>query len=229
MTTTPTRTGLAVTATGLHLAYGPTVALRDIDLSIGAGERVAITGPSGAGKSTLLLALAGILRPDAGDVRVGDLDWAALGADARAKVRREQLGILFQYGQLVEDLTCLHNVALPLLLSGIDRREATARAHGWLERLDVGALAPQRPPAASAGQRQRVALARALVTEPAILFADEPTGALDSLAGERVMGNLVAYAADTGATLVVVTHDATVAAYLDREIQLRDGRVVSHG
>jgi putative ABC transport system ATP-binding protein len=216
-------------ARGLVRSYGPIPALRGVSLAVDEGEIVAVTGPSGGGKSTLLLCLAGILRPDAGEV-----SWRGHRLDTwsearRSTLRRTDFGVLFQFGQLVQELTAAENVALPLLLSGTGRREARTAAMSWLDRLGVAELADQPPGAVSGGQQQRIALARALVTEPRVLFADEPTGSLDSLAGEQVLGQLVRLARAQRTTVLLATHDATVAGYADREIVLRDGAVDETG
>lgn len=204
-------------------SYGNSPALRGVSLSAARGDVLAITGPSGSGKSTLLLCLAGILRPDAGEVCFAGRRIDTLGESARSALRRREFGVLFQFGQLVPELTAQENVALPLLLSGVRRREALTAARSWLDRFGVADLAEQRPSSMSGGQAQRVAVARALVTEPEVLFADEPTGALDTLAGEQVLGQLTRVAREAGTTVVLVTHDAKVAAYADREIVIRDG------
>jgi putative ABC transport system ATP-binding protein len=213
-----------LTATGLRKSYGPTPALDGAELTLRAGEVVAVMGPSGSGKSTLLHCVAGIVRADAGQVRYRGRDLMTMSDGERSALRRTDFGFVFQFGQLVPELTCLENVAMPLRLSGVRRREAEARAAAWLERLEVAELAGQRPGEVSGGQGQRVAVARALVGEPRVVFADEPTGALDSLNGERVMRLLTDAAHDTRAAVVLVTHEARVAAYSDREIVVRDGK-----
>jgi putative ABC transport system ATP-binding protein len=212
-------------ARGVVRSYGHTPALRGVTLDVHEGEILAVTGPSGCGKSTLLHCLAGILRPDAGEVLYREQRIDTLGERARAKLRRTEFGVLFQFGQLVAELTTAENVALPLLLAGTGRREARTAALSWLDRLGVADLADQRPGEMSGGQQQRCAVARALVTEPRVLFCDEPTGALDSLNGEQVLGQLVRVARQQRTTVVLVTHDARVAGYADREIALRDGLV----
>ncbi|UYQ66308.1 ABC transporter ATP-binding protein [Streptomyces peucetius] len=206
-------------------AYGPTQALRGISVGIGEGEIVAVTGPSGCGKSTLLHILAGILSPDAGAVRYQGRRVDEWSESQRSAMRRTDFGVLFQFGQLVMELSAAENVALPLLLGGVRRRRAAGTALEWLDRLGVAELADRLPGEMSGGQQQRVALARAMVTEPKILFADEPTGALDTLASEVVLQHMVQAAQTQRTTVVLVTHDATVAAYADREIRLRDGAV----
>ena len=216
-----------LSAEGLRLAFGPTTALADASLDVHAGETLALMGPSGSGKSTLLHCLAGILRPDAGHVRYDGQDLTAMTDTERSALRRSDFGFVFQFGQLVPELTCEENVALPLRLSGVGRREAHATATRWLERLEVPEVARKRPGQVSGGEGQRVAVARALVTRPRVVFADEPTGALDSLNGERVMQLLVTAAREAGAAVVLVTHEPRVAAYSDREAVVRDGRVRS--
>ncbi|RST18567.1 ABC transporter ATP-binding protein [Streptomyces sp. WAC05374] len=212
-------------ARGVGKAYGPTPALVDAEFGIRPGEVVAVMGPSGSGKSTLLHCLAGIVRPDAGTVMYDGRELTALSDAARSALRRGDFGFVFQFGRLVPELTCVENVALPLRLNGERRRPAEAKAREWLERLEADGAAGRRPGEISGGQAQRVAVARALVTAPRVVFADEPTGALDSLNGERVMRLLGDAARDTGAAVVLVTHEARVAAYSDREVVVRDGRV----
>jgi len=209
---------------GLHRSFGTTSALRGADIAVVAGEVLAIMGPSGSGKSTLLHCLAGILRPDDGEVRFDCRRIDDLNEHDRTELRRRHFGFLFQFGQLVPELPVIENVALPLLLAGVKRRDALADADRWFARLDIDGLQHRRAGEMSGGQAQRVALARALVTEPKVLFADEPTGSLDSLAGERVMDLLVDTARARGTTVVLVTHEPRVAAYADREVVVRDGR-----
>ncbi|MBY8877118.1 ABC transporter ATP-binding protein [Actinacidiphila acidipaludis] len=211
-------------ATDVRKSYGRTAALDGADLTVRAGEVVAVMGPSGSGKSTLLHCLAGIVRADSGELRYRGQDLTAMSDGRRSALRRSDFGFVFQFGQLVPELTCLENVAIPLRLAGERRRAAEAKAAAWLERLEVADVAGQRPGEVSGGQGQRVAVARALVAGPRVIFADEPTGALDSLNGERVMRLLTDAAHDTGAAVVLVTHEARVAAYSDREIVVRDGK-----
>ncbi|MFD5325632.1 ABC transporter ATP-binding protein [Streptomyces sp. NPDC127092] len=220
MTTAP-----LLRASGIAKAYGPTPALAGADFSLRAGEVVAVMGPSGSGKSTLLHCLAGIVRPDAGTIHYDGRELTAMTDGQRSALRRSDFGFVFQFGQLVPELTCVENVALPLRLDGERRKDAERRAREWLERLEVTDVAGKRPGEISGGQGQRVAVARALVTAPRVIFADEPTGALDSLNGERVMALLTDASRDTGAAVVLVTHEARVAAYSDREIVVRDGSV----
>ncbi|GAB2824608.1 ABC transporter ATP-binding protein [Lentzea nigeriaca] len=216
-------------AEGLSKSFGKTHALEDAGITIRAGEVVAVMGPSGSGKSTLLHCLAGILPPDRGTVHYrdhfgSDRELTAMNDGERSELRRTEFGFVFQFGQLVPELTCLENVALPLRLSGMKRKNAERAARDWLARLEVDGVADQRPGETSGGQGQRVAIARALVTGPKVIFADEPTGALDSLNGERVMHLLTTAARETGAAVVLVTHEPRVAAYSDREVVVRDGR-----
>lgn len=208
----------------LHHSFGPTPALAGASLRVAAGEIVAVMGPSGSGKSTLLHCLAGVLRPDAGVVSYRGCDLTTMSDAGRSALRRRQFGFVFQFGQLVPELTCQENVALPLRLSGGGRRPAQRRADEWLARLEVDDVAGKRPGEISGGQGQRVAVARALVTDPRVIFADEPTGSLDSLNGERVMKLLTRAAKEADAAVVLVTHEPRVAAYSDREVVVRDGR-----
>ncbi|MBL7254929.1 ABC transporter ATP-binding protein [Paractinoplanes lichenicola] len=211
-------------AEGLHKAYGPTTALAGADLRVHAGEIVSVMGPSGSGKSTLLHCAAGLTRPDAGHVGYDGQELSSLNDVKRSALRRREFGFVFQFGQLVPELTALQNVALPLRLDGVSRRTAERRATGLMDRLGLADKARSRPGELSGGQQQRVAVARALVTGPRVIFADEPTGALDSVSGEQVMEMLTRSAREAGAAVVLVTHDARVAAYADRGIVVRDGR-----
>jgi putative ABC transport system ATP-binding protein len=209
----------------LHLSFGQTPALRGATVTVNAGEVLAVMGPSGSGKSTLLHCLAGILVPDGGEVSFDGTRIDTLNENARTALRRDQFGFVFQFGQLVPELSAQENVALPLLLSGISRGRAMTQARDWFSRLDLAGLEERRSGELSGGQAQRVALARGLVTGPRVLFADEPTGALDSLTGEMVMNLLVDNVRELGTTVVLVTHEVRVAAYADREVVVRDGRV----
>ena len=213
--------------TELHKRFGKTTALDGVSMSVGPGEIVAVMGPSGSGKSTLLHCLAGILRPDTGEVTIDGERIDALGEGPRTKLRRTSFGFVFQLGQLVAELTLIENVALPLLLAGRGRTDASGEAEGWLTRLGVGEVGTHRPGEVSAGQAQRAAVARALIHRPRVVFADEPTGALDSLAGEQVMELLVGAAQEREVAILLVTHDVRVAAYADREVIVRDGRVAN--
>jgi putative ABC transport system ATP-binding protein len=211
-------------ATDVVKSFGPTAALAGASMSVRAGEVVAVMGPSGSGKSTLLHCLAGIIQPNSGTVTYDGRELSAMPDTPRSALRRTEFGFVFQFGQLVPELSCLENVALPLRLGGVRRRDAETKAREWLDRLEVAEHAGKRPGEVSGGQGQRVAVARALVTGPKAVFADEPTGALDSLSGEHVMRLLTAAAKDTGAAVILVTHEPRVAAYANREVVVRDGR-----
>ena len=214
-----------ISCRGVSHAYGGTVALREVDLDVSPGEVVAITGPSGSGKSTLMLVLAGIVVPDEGSVEVEGVDLRTLADGPRAALRRREIGIVFQYGSLVPELTGVENVALPLMLDGSSRAAAQEAAAQMLERLGVAGVAGAVAAKMSGGQRQRVAVARAMVTGARVILADEPTGALDSAAADLVLTELVGAAREAAAAVVLVTHDARVAAHADREIHLWDGAV----
>lgn len=216
-----------IVARGVEKHHGQTHALRGVDVKIQRGEIVAVMGPSGSGKSTLLHCLAGVITPDAGEVSIGDTRVSDLAEEQRSRFRLERLGFVFQFGQLLPELSAEDNVALPLMLAGMKRPRALVQAHSWLERLGLEGMERRLPSELSGGQAQRVALARALVNAPAVLFADEPTGALDSLTAEKVMVTLTDVVRSTGTTLVIVTHDARVASYSDREIFIRDGAVTN--
>ena len=208
-------------------AYPRTPALRGVSLTARRAEVVAVTGPSGSGKSTLLHVAAGLLRPDGGTVTVCGQDVTALDDDAASALRRRELGLVLQHGQLVPELPVVDNVALPLLLDGTWREAARAAATGWLDRLGVADKASAHPADLSGGQAQRVAVARALVTGASVVLADEPTGSMDSDGGEQVLRLMVETCRSTRSALVVVTHDNKVAAVADREVRLLDG-VVQH-
>lgn len=219
-------------ATAVAHAYGdpgthPWV-LDGVSLTIGAEgpEAVAIMGPSGSGKSTLLHVLAGIVAPVDGRVAWRGRDLATMRDGERTRLRRSDFGFVFQSGQLLPELPAVENVALPLLLAGQSRGRAEAQAAELLVRLGLGGMESRRPGELSGGQAQRVAIARALVGSPGIVFADEPTGALDSATGAAVMSLLIGATLGHGASLVVVTHDPEVAAACSRIVRLQDGRIV---
>ncbi|MFF4874566.1 ABC transporter ATP-binding protein [Micromonospora sp. NPDC000668] len=214
-----------IEARKVEFSFGRTPALRGASIAVDQGEILAVMGPSGSGKSTLLHCLAGILVPDSGEVLFDGSRIDSLTETERSGLRRDRFGFVFQFGQLVPELTAVENVALPLLLSGIRRTKALRKASGWFERLGLDGLEQRRSGELSGGQAQRVALARGLVAEPEVLFADEPTGALDSLTGEQVMDLLVTAAREQGTTVILVTHEPRIAAYADREVIVRDGRV----
>jgi ABC-type lipoprotein export system ATPase subunit len=201
------------------------VALDGVDLSVGAGELVALVGRSGSGKSTLLHLAGGLDVPDTGSVRVADRDLASLSVADRARVRRREVGLVFQFFHLLPTLSVAENVELPLLLD--KRRRRSERVRTLLERVGVAHRADHLPGELSGGEMQRAAIARALVAEPALLLADEPTGNLDSATGAGVLALLAEAVAEAGTALVMVTHDEAAAALAGRVLRLRDGRLTS--
>ena len=212
-------------AAGLGLRFGPTVALDGADIEVRGGEIVAVMGPSGSGKSTLLHVLAGILRPQAGEIRLRGERIDALSETARSRLRLSSFGFVLQFGDLVPELSLRENAELSLRLLRVPRAEARDRAAALLRELEVDDVADRRPGQVSGGQAQRAAVARALVHRPAVVLADEPTGALDSSTGELVLDAMTGLARRQGTAMVLVTHEARVAAYADRTVFLRDGRV----
>jgi putative ABC transport system ATP-binding protein len=198
-------------------------------MSLQHGEVLAVMGLSGSGKSTLLHCLAGIFAPDSGDVTFDGRVLSALSDRERTRLRRTDFGFVFQFGQLVPELTAVDNIALPLLLGGVRRKAAYERAGAWFPRLGLAGLEGRRTGELSGGQAQRVAVGRALVSDPKVLFAVEPTGALDSLTGEKVMDLMVDTVRAEGTAVLLVTHDARVAAHADRQITVRDGLVIAAG
>ncbi len=204
-------------------SFGQTPALRGTSVSVGKGEILAIMGPSGSGKSTLLHCLAGIFKPDGGEVWFNGARLDTLDEAERTLLRRTAFGFVFQFGQLVPELTTADNVALPLLLNRIKKKQAYGLADLWLERLGLGDKGSRRTGELSGGEAQRVAIARALALSPHVIFADEPTGSLDSVTGQKVMDLLTALAREQGSTVVLITHDPRVAAYADRKVMVRDG------
>jgi putative ABC transport system ATP-binding protein len=218
--------GYLIEARDVYRSFGQTQALAGASLAVPRGEVLAVMGPSGSGKSTLLHCLAGIFPPDKGKIWFDGERLDALSDTRRTELRRTAFGFVFQFGQLVPELTVADNIALPLLLNKVHRKSAYASANAWLPRLELDNLGRRRTGELSGGQAQRVALARALVAKPKVLFADEPTGALDTLTGELVMDLLVGSAREEGVTVVLVTHDARVAAYADRQVLVRDGKVI---
>jgi len=222
---TPVPAQSLIEARNVVKSFGQTPALRGASLAMRRGEILAVMGPSGSGKSTLLHCLAGIFTPDRGEIWFDGRRLDALSEPERTKLRRTAFGFVFQFGQLVPELSVADNIALPLLLDRVKRKEAYEQAAAWLGRLELDGLGERRTGELSGGQAQRVALARALVTHPRVLFADEPTGSLDSLTGEMVMDLMVGLAREEETTVVLVTHEARVAACADREILVRDGKV----
>jgi putative ABC transport system ATP-binding protein len=194
-------------------------------VAVAQGEILAVMGPSGSGKSTLLHCLAGIFPPDSGEVWYDGRRLDTLKEAERTRLRRTAFGFVFQFGNLVPELTAADNVALPLLLKRQHRKAAYRQAAQWLDRLGLGDKGARRTGELSGGEAQRVAVARAMALEPRLLFADEPTGSLDSLTGEKVMDLLTGLAREQGVTVVLVTHDVRVAAYADCQVLVRDGVV----
>ena len=201
-------------------------ALRGVDLVIPKGEFLAIMGPSGCGKSTLLHLLGGIERPSSGEVLLEGQNMGDLDDTARSILRRRRIGFVFQKINLLPTLSAVDNVALPLRLDGVSRRDALPRAMDALERAGISHRAEHRPNDMSGGEAQRVAIARALVIQPAVILGDEPTGALDSDTGKRIVDMFRQLSEEHQQTIVLVTHDSTVAAAADRMIRMRDGAVV---
>lgn len=218
-------------AHSLTKTYGPTRALAGVDVAVQRGESLAIMGASGSGKTTLLHVLAGIVTPDAGSVAFTPasgirLDVATMSETQRAQLRRERFGFVFQQGLLIPELTAIENVALALMINGTGRAEATTQAAAWLHSLGLAGMEERRIGELSGGQAQRVAIARAQVTGAELIFADEPTGALDSQTSAEVMDALLWSTTSQGRTLVVVTHDPQVAARCSRVLRMRDGVIV---
>ncbi|GEC02922.1 ABC transporter ATP-binding protein [Streptomyces spinoverrucosus] len=210
---------------GLTKKYGSTTALAGVDIEVGERDSLAIMGPSGSGKSTLLHTLAGIIRPDGGQVLLGGERIDRLGENRLSALRRSRFGFVFQSGQLLPELPAEENVALPLMLEGVPRKQAVERARRWFAPLGLDGLERRRPGQLSGGQAQRVAIARALVVAPDVVFADEPTGALDQATSHEVIRLLTSVTREQGAALVMVTHDADMAAHCDRILQVSDGRI----
>jgi len=219
--------GPLVSARNLELRYGDTWALRGANLDLCAGERVALMGPSGSGKSSLLHCLAGVVAPQQGEIWFDGERLDRLSEARRSALRLKRMGMVFQFGDLVPELTLVENVLLPLRILGARRQAARAAAMEMLDRLGVADVADHRTGAVSGGQAQRAAVARALVHQPAVVFADEPTGSLDSIAAEKVLDAMVSLTGESGAALLVVTHDNIVASHLDRHLVIHDG-VSSH-
>ena len=214
------RVGLTLPSTA-----GPVEILREANLVVAPGERVAILGPSGSGKSSLISVAAGLERPTAGSVRLFGADLSALDEDGRARLRRGRAALVFQAFHLLPNMTAEENVAAPLEIAG--RADAVATARGWLERVGLGHRGGHYPHQLSGGEQQRTALARALAVRPGLLFADEPTGNLDDATAANVSDLLFELLAETGAALVLVTHDATLAARADRRLVMQGGRLAA--
>jgi putative ABC transport system ATP-binding protein len=223
----PDGAGILIEARNLYRSFGQTQALAGASLAVPRGDILAVMGPSGSGKSTLLHCLAGIFPPDKGEIWFDGERLDTLSDARRTQLRRSAFGFVFQFGQLVPELTVADNIALPLLLNKVSRKTAYAAAESWLPRLQLDGLGDRRTGELSGGQAQRVALARAMVAKPKLLFADEPTGSLDTLTGELVMELMVTTAREEGTTVLIVTHDARVAAYAGRTVLVRDGKVLT--
>ena len=221
---TPTAPPLVLQAVSLTLpsAAGPVEILREVRLSVGPGERVAVTGPSGSGKSSLIAVAAGLERPTGGAVALFGQDLARLNEDQRARLRRGRVSLVFQAFHLLPNMTALENVAAPLEIARM--RGAAKIARDWLDRVGLSARARHYPHQLSGGEQQRVALARALAAQPALLFADEPTGNLDAANAAHVADLMFELVAETRAALVMVTHDGALAARADRRVAMLDGR-----
>lgn len=211
----------------LRLSYGSTVALAGATLDIRAGEVVILTGKSGSGKTSLLYCLAGVLRPDSGDLLYDGQPMTHMSDDELSGLRRREFGFVFQFGELVPELTIAENVELPLRLNHLPRRQAWPRVEELLERLGIASIAQKRTPEVSGGQAQRAAVARALVHRPRVVFADEPTGALDTENSAVVLNEFLELARTIGSAVVLVTHEASVAAVGDRHLSVVDGTVHS--
>jgi putative ABC transport system ATP-binding protein len=205
---------------------GAVQALHDLSLTVEQGERVAVMGPSGSGKSTLLNLICGLDEPTSGSIKLEGVELAALDDDRRTRLRREKIGMIFQTFNLLPTLTALENVALPLRLQNLRRRETEERAKAMLERVGLKVRAHHRPDELSGGERQRVAIARALIFHPPLLLGDEPTGNLDSATGEEILCLLEDLHREYNSTLLLVTHNDLAAAFCDRVLTLRDGRFV---
>ena len=201
-------------------------ALDQVNLSVHSGELVAVMGPSGCGKSTLLHLLGGLDRPTQGSVSIEDQPLAKLSDDAISKLRRHKIGFVFQFFNLIPILSAVENAALPLLLDGASPTQAKRKASERLTQVGLGARLNNRPDQLSAGQQQRVAIARALITDPLLVLADEPTGNLDTKAANEIAVLLRQVAKDWGHTVLMVTHDPSIAAYAERIIMMRDGKIV---
>ena len=225
-------TDIVVEAKGVYRTFeqelAPIRALRGADLTVTKGEFVAVMGPSGCGKSTMLNVIAGLDRPDEGEVRVAGQDLTKLDENGLALMRRKHIGIVFQFFNLLEGMTVLENVIMPALIVGMKRRAAEARARDLLDLLGIGDKAKQAPGALSGGQRQRLAIARAIANEPTLILADEPTGALDSEGGDEIL-ELFERLHAQGQTILLVTHDQPVADAAARIVRMKDGRVIDDG
>ena len=218
-----------LTAQGIHLSYGSSQAVKGANIALRRGEIVAVTGPSGSGKSSLLYCLAGVLPVSQGEVRFEKRVLGDMNDEELSSLRRDRFGFVFQYGELLPELTVEENAALPLRLAGQRKAQAFAAARDVLGRLGLADLRDRRPSQVSGGQSQRVAVARALVHQPAVVFADEPTGSLDSVNAHAVLEEFLTLARSQKAAVVLVTHDAEVAARADTRYTMVDGVLTSQG
>ncbi|MFC9929520.1 ABC transporter ATP-binding protein [Streptomyces sp. NPDC127190] len=207
----------------IHLSYGSSAAVKGASIAVRRGEIAAITGPSGSGKSSLLYCLAGVLPVSAGEVRFEGRKLGELGDDELSSLRRDRFGFVFQYGELLPELTVEENAALPLRLAGQRKKEALATAGEVLGRLGLSEVRERRPAQVSGGQSQRAAVARALVHRPTVVFADEPTGSLDSVSAHTVLEEFLTLARSQGSAVVLVTHDTEVADRADTRYRMVDG------
>ncbi|MGW4482532.1 ABC transporter ATP-binding protein [Amycolatopsis sp. NPDC004368] len=219
--------GPVLSGRGLVKRYGGQYALAGIDIDIQPRDAVAIVGPSGSGKTSLLHVLAGILRADGGEIHLLGRRIDNLNEKKRSELRRTEFGFVFQSGMLVSELTAEENVALPSLLAGKGRRESVAAGREWLARLGLGGKETRRPGELSGGEAQRVAIARALTHRPKVIFADEPTGALDTRTGRETMQALLGAAHESGAAVIVVTHDRELAESMPKTVAIRDGLIAA--
>jgi putative ABC transport system ATP-binding protein len=213
-------------ARGIGLSYGSTVALAGASATVRDGSVVALVGPSGSGKSSLLHCMAGLFQPDAGEVRFDDVLVSSLSEDERSDLCRREFGFVFQFAELVPGFTLRENIGLPLELNGASRGQRRRRVDELIDLLDIGAQADRRPTRVSGGQAQRAAVARAMAHRPRVLFADEPTGSLDSVNGEVVLTALTHLARENATAVVLVTHDAAIASRADSVVSIKDGRTV---
>lgn len=219
--------GAALTVRNLTAGYGSTVAVADVSMQLGRAETVAIVGASGSGKTTLLLCVAGLLRPSSGEVLLGGEDLWSLTRAKRDEVRRQNVGYVAQFSDLVPELSNVENVALPVRLAGRSARESRQAAQERLDQFGIGHLGARYPHEVSGGEMQRVAIARALAHRPRVVIADEPTGALDEENGQLVLASLVQTARSLGTAVLVVTHDAVIAAGVGTVLRMREGRLAS--
>lgn len=214
-----------ISAENIKKSFGSAEVLKGLTLRVDKGEIVAVMGMSGSGKTTLLHSLAAITTIDSGEVMFEGKSINKLSDNARSRLRRQKFGFVFQFSQLVPELTALDNIALPLLLNGASRRVAYEGARLWLEKVGMSMQADSLPSELSGGQMQRVAIARAMVAQPKVLFADEPTGALDSLNSKKVMELFIEMAKQHNTTVIMVTHEQGIADYADRTVYVRDGLI----